>query len=93
MSEIQRKTLLVTLLMVGATALSACGGGGGSSSGSTAGAADNGAVTANVGDTPGEFVAFLKALTASADDSGEPLKLPSLESVGDDTAEPAALAG
>lgn len=93
MSNLKRKALLAWLMVVGVTVLAGCGGGGGNDGGSNGNAADAGPATASVGDTPAGFVAYLKALTATGDDTGEPLKLPTLESIGDDSAEPAPLAG
>lgn len=45
-------------------------------------------VPATAGDSPAAFIAFVKSMTASGDETSEPLSLPALKDAGDDGAEP-----
>lgn len=45
-------------------------------------------VPATAGDSPAAFFAFVKSMTASGDETSEPLSLPALKDAGDDGAEP-----
>jgi len=73
-------------------ALSACGGGGGGGGETPAstGSNGNGGLDASTFQSVDAFVAYLRQLVATADDTGEPLALPDGPAPTSDTTEPAA---
>lgn len=76
-------------------ALAACGGGGGgggdtaANTGSNGNTGDNGGLNASTFQSVDAFIAYLRQLVATADDTGEPLALPDGAAPTSDTTEPA----